>query len=385
MNHSARWLLRSAASGVLAFLLLGMPASAQRPPDIPLNAGMNRQIVEGVIKAIDRYYVSREVAGKVGESLRRRLQAGEYDRITSAFDLVDALDAHMQEASRDRHLALGYSHRPEPLDEANPFPPETPQEREEARQAAVAANFGFEKVERLPGNVGYLDMRSFVRPEISGEVTAAVMTFLANTDAMILDLRSSQGGSPDMVVFLASYFFGGDEPFHLGGMYSRVESLTQQLWTFPYVPGRRYLDKDLYILVSKRTFSAPEGLAALLQHHKRAIVVGERTAGGTHPGRFVRVHPNFAVFVPMGWPVYPTGTPSSPIGRPVYPDSKADETGTGITPDLEVPADQALKAAHLDALKRKVEKDPAKKEDLEPILEELQKELVVKESPPKEI
>lgn len=373
MSHSVRRLLYSAVPGL--FLLFGSLASAQRPPDIPLNAEINRQIVEGVIKAIDRYYVSGEVAGKVGESLRRRLLAGEYDRITSAFDLVDALDAHMQEVSKDRHLALGYSHTPEPVDEANPFPLETPRQREEARQAAIASNFGFERVERLPGNVGYLDMRKFVRPELSGEMTGVVMTFLASTDALILDLRNSRGGSPDMVVFLASYFFGGDEPFHLGGMYSRVENMTQQLWTFPYVPGRRYLDKDLYILVSKRTFSAPEGLASFLQHHKRAIVVGERTPGGTHPGRFVRVHPNFAVFVPMGWPVYPTGTPSFPIGRPVHPESRADETGTGVTPDLEVPADQALKAAHLDALKRRLERNPGERERLQPILEGLKREM----------
>ncbi|HWM89910.1 MAG TPA: S41 family peptidase [Thermoanaerobaculia bacterium] len=375
MRTSARWLSRTIWLGLLALLLPGSSASAQRPPDIPLNAGMNREIVEGVLKAIDRYYVSHEVARKIDESLRRRLQAGEYDRITSAFDLVDALDAHMQEVSKDRHLAMGYSHRPEPLDEGNPFPPETPQEREEARTAAIEANFGFEKVERLPGNIGYLDIRKFIRPELSGDMTGVVMTFLANTDAMILDLRNSQGGSLDMVVFLASYFFGGDEPFHLGGMYSRAENMTQQFWTSPYVPGRRYRDKDLYILLSKKTFSAPEGFAAFLQHHKRATVVGERTAGGTHPGRFVRVHPNFAVFVPMGWPVYPAGTPAFPIGRPVYPASKADERGTGVTPDLELPADQALKAAHLAAVKRKLERDPSQKERLEPILDGLKKEL----------
>lgn len=129
----------------------------------------------------------------------------------------------------------------------------------------------------------------------------------------------------------------------------------QQWWTFPYVPGSRYLDKDVYVLVSKRTFSAPEGLAAILQHHKRAIVVGEPTAGGTHPGQMIRVHTNFAVFVPTSWFIYPTGTPTFPAGRPLYPTSRTDTTGAGVKPDIEVPADQALERAHAEALRSRKE------------------------------
>ncbi len=112
------------------------------------------------------------------------------------------------------------------------------------------------------------------------------------------------GGSADMVVFLVSYFFG-DEPFHLGDWYIRAENRVQRWWTFPYMPGSRYVNKDVYVLLSKSSFSAVEGFSTILQHHKRAVIVGESTRGGTHPGRFVRVHPNFAVFVPMSWFIYP--------------------------------------------------------------------------------
>ena len=135
-----------------------------------LDAATNRQVVEGVIRAVDKYNVSADVARQLERGLRRRLQNGEYDRISSAFDLIDALDKHMQAISKDRHLALAYSHRPEPLLEGRDFQPETPQEREEDLKAARAKNFGFEKVERLPGNLGYLEMNSFVRPELSGEI-----------------------------------------------------------------------------------------------------------------------------------------------------------------------------------------------------------------------
>lgn len=177
-----------------------------------------------------------------------------------------------------------------------------------------------------------------------------------------------------MVLFMSSYFFD-EEPFHLGDWFVRAENRTQQWWTLPYVPGSRYAGKHVYILLSRRSFSAVEGLASILQHHKRATIVGEKTRGGTHPGRMVRVHPNFAVFVPMSWFIYPTGTPSMPIDRPVYPATKTDYEGTPVTPDIAVPASQALKRAHLEALSRKLEREPNQKESLEPIINALKKEL----------
>lgn len=191
---------------------------------------------------------------------------------------------------------------------------------------------------------------------------------------IIIDLRKSSGGSADMVVFMASYFFD-EEPFHLGDWFVRAENRVQQWWTLPYVPGSRYVGKDVYILLSRRSFSAVEGLASLLQHHKRAVIVGEKTSGGTHPGRMVRVHPNFAVFVPMSWFIYPTGTPSMPIDRPVYPTTKTDYEGTPVTPDIAVPATQALKRAHFEALNKRIERDPTQKGRLEPIIQTLKKEL----------
>ncbi len=373
MLTSDRKLRQWLTTGLVAFVLAGSSVSAQRPPDIKLTPAANRQVVEGVMRAIKKYYVSAEVAGRLEERLRQRLQSGEYDKITSAFDLMDALDSHLQETSKDKHLALAYSHIPEPLDQARDFRPETKQEREEELRDARAKNFGFEKVERLPGNVGYLELNSFVRPEFSGEMAGAAMSFLANTDALIIDLRKSSGGSADMVVFLASYFFDA-EPFHLGDWFIRAENRVQQWWTLPYLPGSRYLNKDLYILHSRRSFSAVEGFSSILQHHKRAVIVGESTSGGTHPGRFVRVHPNFAVFVPMSWFSYPSGTPEFPIDRPVYPTTRTDYEGTGVKPDIAVPANRALKKAHLEAL-NKLARDPGQRGRLDSIIQGLTKEL----------
>jgi hypothetical protein len=255
---------------IAVLLDLAAVAQAQRPPDIPLNAQINREVVNNTITALNKYYVSEEVAARLEADLRTRLERGEYDSITSAFDLIDALDEHLRGTSQDRHLAMLYSHVASPFSEVGEnITPETPDDRAESLEAARCSNFGFEKVARLPGNIGLLEFNSFVRPEFSGEMAGNAMSFLAGTEALIIDLRASRGGSPDMVTFVASYFFPGDECYHLCDWRTRVEGVAQQCWTYPYLPGQRYLDRDVYILTAGRTFSAPEGLAALLQHTGR--------------------------------------------------------------------------------------------------------------------
>ena len=174
-----------------------------------------------------------------------------------------------------------------------------------------------------------------------------------------------------MVQFIASYFFPGDETYYLGDWFTRVEGGAQQLWTYPYLPGQRYLDKPVYVLTASTTFSAPEGLASFLQHHEKAVIVGEKTIGGTHPVVMVRVHSNFAIAVPVSMPVYPAGLPTSPLNRPVYPDRAPDTTGTPVVPDIEAPANQALKTAHIAALTRLIETDPERAGELQPVIEQL--------------
>ncbi len=357
---------RLAAVTVIVLFVLARPA-AQKPPDIVLTAASARSVVDGVVQAVNRYYLSAEVAARVEADLRARQARGEYDRITSAYALMDALDEQLELVSRDPHLKVAYSADATPVVEGAEHRIKTAEEREASHRASRAQNFGFEKAVRLAGNIGLVEIGSFQPPEFAGEMAGAVMTVLANTDAMIIDLRTSRGGSLDMVPYFASYFFGG-EPLHLGDIYWRVENRAQQFWTVPYLPGGRYVDKDLYILTSQSTFSAPEGLASFLQHHKRAKVVGEPTRGGTHPGMMIKVHTNFAVFVPMGKPVYPDGEPTLVLGRRLYPTQKADDEGRGLVPDIPSTAATALRTAHIDALTRKIARHPEQKEELEALI-----------------
>lgn len=110
--------------------------------------------------------------------------------------------------------------------------------------------------------------------------------------------------------------------------YERRES-TRQTWTLPYLPGPRYTGRKVYILTSKRTFSAGEGFTEHMRRLRGAIVVGERTRGGARMSRWIRIHPHFAVSVSVARPLPATN----------------DWEGVGITPDIEVPEADALKTA----------------------------------------
>lgn len=115
-------------------------------------------------------------------------------------------------------------------------------------------------------------------PEVAGETAAAAMTFVANTDALIVDLRFNGGGEPSMVAFLTSYLF--DEPTHLNDIHQRYSDTTQQWWTAGYVPGRRFGGKKpVYVLTSKRTFYSGEEFAYTLEQVVAATTDPQRKAG----------------------------------------------------------------------------------------------------------
>ncbi len=323
--------------------------------DMSIDSKSREAVVEGIIKELKAVYVFSETAARIETDLRNRLSKNEYDDIKSAKKLAGLLTDQLQAVSKDKHLRVFYSLEPFPeLPKPTDAPPDAAklnEMRERMREHRRTSNFGFEKVDRLEGNVGYLDLRMFAPAEIGGETAAAAMNFLANTDALIIDLRQNGGGGPTMVALLCSYLFG-PEPVHLNDTYLRREDRTHQWWTISYLPGKRYEGKPVYILTSKHTFSAAEEFAYNLKALKRATIVGETTGGGAHPGGMRRLHDHFAMFVPAS--------------RAINPITKTNWEGTGVTPDIPVAADRALSTAHLAALRpiaadlRERQKDPMK-------------------------
>jgi hypothetical protein len=302
------------------------------------------RIVQNLSDRVRDTYVLPDIAEKVCARLQRGLDGGEYADITEGKFLAGkylawALTMHLQEVSQDEHLWVKWLRTPLP-DHGGPFHQNEERSAEQRLEAALE-NYGFHKLERLPGNVGYVDIRKFYRAAWGADTAVAAMNLLADTLALIIDLRRCPGGHPDMIALVSTYLFG-KEPVHLNSIYWRDDDVTQQYWTLPHVPGRRFGDKPVYVLTSKETFSGAEEFAYNLQARQRATVVGEQTDGGAHAAAYYRLHPHFEA--------------SIPVGRAINPVTEDNWQGRGVVPDVKAPREQALEVAYRLALQAVIER-----------------------------
>jgi hypothetical protein len=349
----ARLVAGLAVSALLLFLS-SAPAQLilrkdQKP--LPIDGTVRDKVIGDLLKELDDNYVFPEVAKKMRLAIEKRVKGKEYDSIATGQELAKRLTQDLQEVSKDKHLRVNCSTEPLPKPRPKKEKP-SEKDRQQWREQMRFRNSGFSRLERLAGNVGYLEMIGFMDVDEGADTVTAAMNFLANTDALIIDLRRNGGGSPKMVQLVCSYFFDG-KPIHLNSLYWRKGDRTEEFWTLEKVPGKRYLGKPLYILTSARTFSAAEEFTYNLKNLKRATVVGETTGGGAHPGGGARLGDHFFAFIPTG--------------RAINPITKTNWEGTGVAPDVAVKADEALDTAHRLALKQVVEsvKDKGARQRLE--------------------
>lgn len=280
-------------------------------------------VVQQVVELLDENYVFPDVGREIGAVLT----AATYPDGVTAAELAALVTTDLQSVNGDKHLRLLHSEEPLPEKMTDPAV-----QLEMLREPAERSAGGFGRVERLDGNVGYLAVEPLLfPPTLSGAPLAAAMTLLAGSSALVVDLRRCLGGDPDTVTLLCSYLFGS-EPKYLNGVYFRADDSIRQFWTQPFVSGPRYgPDRPIAVLTSATTFSAGEELAFDLQQHGRATILGEVTRGGAHPREGYAVHPHLEATIP--------------VGRSVSPLDGSNWEGTGVRPDVEVPAADALDRA----------------------------------------
>jgi hypothetical protein len=330
-------LSRAAALALLATVLIVPSAMSQTPTGdvVRCDAAMRAEIIDSVSAALIQTYIFLDVAEEMSRHVRQRLQEGAYDDITTVPQFAQILTRDLQSISRDRHLRVGYV-PPEMM--ARLTSDEDADDVEREREEALArANYNFKKIEIMPGNVGYLRLDSFVGASLSGPTAIAGMNFLANTDAIVIDLRYNGGGSPSLIQLIYSYFF--DEPTHLNSFYVRETDEWEQFWTQAHVEGPRMSDVDLYVLTSERTFSGAEEFSYNMKNLERGTLVGDTTGGGAHPVNR-RLFENLYVSMAL------------PFGRAVNPISGTNWEGVGVIPDVAVPTEEALEHAYLMAVSK---------------------------------
>ncbi len=301
-------------------------------------------LIQDIVRLAREKYVYPERGDRIASQLLAKLESGEYDDVAQENDLAFRLTMDLQSIANDLHWSVIYDPNGAEVD---PEKEADPERLARYQEASRRENYGFVRVERLQGNVGYIDVRFFYPAEYGGETAVAAMSFVAHCDALIIDLRQHHGGYPCMEMLLISYLCA-PEPRHVYSFYYRPTNDTQQFWTFPHLPGRRLTDIPVYLLTSHETGSGGESFAHNLRCMERATLVGETTKGLAHPVTKEVVQRVFSVNVPYGRPInHVTGT---------------DWERTGVEPHIAAPAAEALKTAHLLAMRHLAEKCQDEKE-----------------------
>ena len=303
---------------------------------------MDQHEVTRVVHEVQALVEDRYVYPGVGEQVARVLAAGLAEGRYPADErqLAAAVTADLQSVNGDKHLRLLYHDEPighrEPGDDA--------EEYAAVSRWAQQTCGGVASVQRLAGNVGYLDLQPILFPAVIGaELITAALSLVAATEALIIDVRRCLGGEPAMAAFLISYLWDHD-PVQLTGLQERQDDRPRQSWTLPYVPGRRFgKTKPVYVLTSATTFSGGEQLAYDLQQLGRAVIIGEPTRGGGHAREGFRVHPHLEATISVAAAV-------SPVSGTSWED-------TGVTPDIPTPAARARDKAHRLALEQVITTD----------------------------
>ncbi|MCF8880287.1 S41 family peptidase [Hyphobacterium sp. SN044] len=338
--------MRSMILGAAALLLLAS-GGVRAQDSAALNASQRSEIVGAAADAVAENFYDSDRGAEIAAGLRNQLESGAFDDAGTVADLANALTQALR--PQDNHFAVRMApSRPQGSPDGEPGGGEA------AWLAAMAqSNYGFREVSILPGNVGYIDMRSFAPAQVGGDTALAALNFVENTDAVIFDMRQNTGGAPSMVQFIISHFLDPREETVINTFVSSAREYPSELVALAWLPGESRPDVPLYVLTSVRTGSAGEAFPYHLQAMERATIVGETTYGAGNPGGF---HP-----LPGGLEIFVSdGSARNPI-------TGTNWEGTGVIPDVDVPADEALDAALLLAYDRILETldDPAQRRGLE--------------------
>ena len=327
---------------ILLQSILISSVQGQNITELNINSEQRAAIIDTVISKLNQLYVYPEIAKRMSACIKDKQNNHAYDKINTLDEFVQQLTNDLLSIFPDGHLEINVLQKRE----VDMHPGESEEDWWDRRvKESQYNNFYFRKIEWLPGNVGYLDIRKFEYAIISGPTAVAVMQFLAYSDALIIDLRQNPGGR-ELTQLLLSYFFE-DHRVHFNTMKDNNRKITRQWWTMTYVPGKRMPEIPIYILTSRGTGSAAEEFAYTLKHLDRAVIIGDTTAGAAHTTHR-HMYPELNIEIYM------------PDGRPIHPKTGKDWEGIGVIPHISVSPERAFDVAYaaaLDSLYKNATKD----------------------------
>ncbi len=311
-----------------------------------LTAAERNSVIKRIQALIESDYVMVEQVERVNRALSDLNASGKYDNINDREAFAEVLTEDLRDISSDKHYGVGY--KPELIASRRARAQESEAEAAVVEEPtidwnewyAAQDNFGVEKAEVLDGNIGYLKITFFQPLDWMQPVIDSAMAFVANTDALIIDLTKNGGGYSPSDSYLGSFFFD-PEPVLWSTSYYRPTGERSSDSTFAEVGAPRYLDRPVVVLVGPETFSLGEKFAYSMKHFDKAVVVGEVTAGAANGISFSFVDDNFVIQIPAQ--------------RTVNPITQTNFEGAGVQPNVAASADEAFNVAYGYVLDRLIE------------------------------
>ena len=281
--------------GITTLLALSGSIAIGAEPD-------THEMISEIAESIKNNYVFPEIGEQASALILSQLESGEYDGLRPDV-IATQLQTEMRNLMHDLHFRI----------QALPEGWTPPADEDQAIQQGPSAPYGFQSVQRLEGNIGYIDLRSFTNARYIEETVEASMRLLQGSSSIIFDLRKNGGGDPAAVQLISSYIFDPTEPTHLNSLYFRPSDETTEYWTHDgFDTSLAMPDVPVYVLTSSRTFSAAEEFTYNLKNLKRATIVGETTGGGAHPVNSFIFDNTLMVVLPIARAINPI---SGPTGR----------------------------------------------------------------------
>jgi len=308
-------------------LATSMPAGAQpgpngpmaRPPAASLDAPARREIVAAVARAMRERYVFPDIGELAAKKIAAALDTGDYDALSDPVAFANRLSADLAVVAHDKHLHIASMNGPPgPPPGAGPMP---------------VSEVGITRADRLPGDIGYIELIGFPPPELFKPVLDRALAALKGSKALIIDVRRNHGGAPPSVDYLVSYLLPSDQRIEINDFLDRVPNsnrFTRQRMMSEPTPFS-FAGVPVFVLTSNETFSGGEEFSYDIQALKRGTLIGEVTGGGANP----------VDGVPLGHGMMGM----IPFGRPENPITNTNWEGVGVQPDVAVAANDALKVA----------------------------------------
>lgn len=278
-----------------------------------------KETIQNFSSLLKERYVDEKLGTEVAKTLTSLEQQGYFNQATTPEVFASLIQEKAQKITKDKHLYIRARKKKAKQKSTNKVVPKK------------------SSAKMLPGEIGYIYLSSFM---VDNSTIDDLILKVLSSKSLIIDLRNNGGGSPDKVKHLSNYFF--DKSTHLNTLYWRKGNQYNEYWTAE-IAEKRLNKIPIYLLTSKKTFSAAEEFTYNLQALKRATIIGEQTGGGANPGVFLKVSPHINAFIPEG--------------KAINPITKTNWS-EGILPDIKCSATEALEVALDQKDKGRIQKIP---------------------------